>query len=147
MVIFASEDVGNADPQALVIAVAAMNAFRFVGLPEGFLPMTQAVLYLATAPKTNTALTAYANARKLIKERGPLPVPKKLRNAPTALAKAMGHGDGYKYPHDFAGNYVPEDYLPDEIAGAPIYQPSGSGAEADIKARLAELADRRRRGG
>ncbi len=147
MVIFAAEDVGVADPQALGVATAALAAYEFVGMPEGVLPLTQACLYLATAPKTNTALTAYANARKLIKERGPLPVPKKLRNAPTALAKAMGHGDGYKYPHDFAGHYVPEDYLPDEIAGASIYQPSETGAEAAIKARLAELADRRRRGG
>ena len=145
MVIFAAEDVGVADPQALVVATAALAAFELVGMPEGVLPLTQACLYLATAPKTNTALTAYAAARKLIKEHGPLPVPAKLRNAPTALAKAMGHGDGYKYPHEFEGNYVPEDYLPEALVGAKVYQPSGSGHEAEIAARLAAWAERRRR--
>jgi putative ATPase len=146
MVIFAAEDVGVADPQALVVATAALAAYEFVGMPEGVLPLTQACLYLATAPKSNTALTAYANARKLVKERGPLPVPKKLRPSSTALAKAMGHGDGYKYPHEFAGHYVPEDYLPEELAGARVYEPTESGHEAAISARLRELSERRRRG-
>jgi putative ATPase len=146
LVIFAAEDVGMADPQALQVAVAALEAFELVGMPEGVLPMTQAALYLATAPKSNTALTAYAAARKLVRERGALPVPARLRNAPTALAKAQGHGDGYKYPHDFAGSYVPEDYLPDALAGQVVYTPTEQGFEAGVKARLAELAERRRRG-
>src|SRR6185295_7160581 len=97
MVIFAAEDVGNADPQALGVAVSALHAFELVGLPEGVLPLTQAVVYLACAPKSNTALTAYAAARKLVREHGALPVPAELRNAATALAKQMGHGQGYKY--------------------------------------------------
>jgi putative ATPase len=146
LVIFAAEDVGMADPQALQVAVAALEAFELVGMPEGVLPMTQAALYLATAPKSNTALTAYAAARKLVRERGALPVPARLRNAPTALAKAQGHGEGYKYPHDFAGAYVPEDYLPDALAGQSVYQPTEQGFEAGVKARLADLAERRRRG-
>jgi len=116
MVIFASEDIGNADPNALAVATAAHRAYEFVGMPEGVLPMTQAALYLARAPKSNEALTAYAAARRLVREHGALPVPKKLRNAPTALTKKMGYGDGYKYPHNFDGNYVAgETYLPDEL--------------------------------
>src|SRR6478672_10556143 len=112
MVIFASEDVGNADPQALPVAVAALESVRMVGLPEGVLPMTQAVLYLATAPKSNTALTTYAAARAAVKEHAALPVPMKLRNAPTPLMKEMGYGSGYQYPHDFSAHYVVEEYLP-----------------------------------
>lgn len=148
LVIFASEDVGNADPQALLVATAALQAFELVGLPEGALPLTQATTYLALAPKSNRVLTAYAAARKLVKEHGNLPVPAKLRNAAGMLGAAMGHGDGYKYPHDFAGHYVPEDYLPDALAqlAAPIYQPSDSGFERELAARMADLAARKRRG-
>jgi putative ATPase len=144
MVIFAAEDIGNADPQALGVAVAALQAVELVGLPEGVLPMTQAVTYLALAPKSNTALTAYAAARKLVNERGALPVPARYRPGSTALDRAMGHGQGYKYPHDFAGHYVPEDYLPDELAGERIYRPSDSGFEAELSRRLAEIAERKR---
>jgi putative ATPase len=143
MVIFASEDVGNADPQALVVAVSALQAVELVGLPEGVLPLTQAVTYLALAPKSNRALTTYAAARKLVRERGALPVPAKLRPASTTLAKSMGHGADYKYPHDFEGHYVAEDYLPDALAGETIYEPSQSGFEAELAARLAKLRDRR----
>ncbi|MEZ4367973.1 MAG: replication-associated recombination protein A [Kofleriaceae bacterium] len=143
IVIFASEDVGVADPQALAVATSALTAFELVGLPEGVLPMTQAVLYLALAPKSNTALTSYAAARALVRDRGPLPVPAKLRNAVTALGKAAGHGEGYKYPHDFEGNYVPEDYLPEALVGERIYTPSQSGLEAGMAARLAALRAKR----
>ncbi len=139
MVIFASEDIGNADPQALGVATAALQAFQLVGLPEGVLPMTQAVTYLACAPKSNTALTTYAAARRAVREQGALPVPAKLRNAVTALQKQMGHGRDYKYPHEFAGHYVPETYLPEALLGARFYEPSDSGAEAEIKLRLASL--------
>jgi len=144
MVIFAAEDIGNADPQALGVAVAALQAVELVGLPEGVLPMTQAVTYLALAPKSNTALTAYAAARKLVNERGALPVPARYRPGSTALDRAMGHGQGYKYPHDFAGHYVPEDYLPDELTGERIYRPGDSGFEAELSRRLAEIAERKR---
>jgi putative ATPase len=139
MVIFASEDVGNADPQALQVAVAALQAVELVGLPEGVLPMSQAAIYLALAPKSNTALTAYAAARRLVTERGPLPVPLKLRNAPTALMKGMGYGGGYRYPHEFEGHYVPERYLPDAIAGEAIVKLSESGLEKALGERWRAL--------
>ena len=141
MVIFASEDIGNADPQALVVAVAALDAVRLVGLPEGTLPMTQAATYLATAPKSNTVLTTYAAARKAVAERGALPVPLHIRNAPTPLMKQMGYGSGYKYPHDFEGHYVAEDYLPTELKGSRFYTPSESGYEKELKARLRTLRE------
>jgi putative ATPase len=129
MVIFASEDVGNADPQALQVAVAALQAVELVGLPEGVLPMTQAVVYLALAEKSNAALTAYGAARRLVREHGPLPVPLKLRNAPTRLMESMGYGGGYRYPHEFDGHYVAEKYLPEAIARETIVTLSESGLE------------------
>jgi putative ATPase len=143
MVIFAAEDVGNADPAALGVAVSALHAVELVGLPEGVLPMTQAVVYLALAPKSNTALTTYAKARAVVRDRGPLPVPAKLRNAVTPLDRASGRGEGYKYPHDFAGAYVPEDYLPEGLAGEKLYEPTESGFEAELKRRLEALAARK----
>jgi putative ATPase len=139
MVIFASEDVGNADPRALQVAVDALRAFELVGLPEGVLPMTQAATFLATCPKSNSVLAAYAKARSAVLERGPLPVPLKLRNAPTPLMKSMGYAGGYRYPHNFEGHYVPEEYLPDELQGSRFYEPSDSGEEAEIKERLEAL--------
>jgi putative ATPase len=143
LVIFASEDVGNADPQALAVAVSALNAVELVGLPEGVLAMTQAAVYLALAPKSNRALTTYAAARKLVRDHGALPVPARLRPDSTSLAKSMGHGQGYKYPHDFAGAYVPEDYLPDALVGERIYQPGDTGFERELAARMDQLAARR----
>jgi putative ATPase len=135
MVIFASEDVGNADPQALATAVNALQAVELVGLPEGVLPMTQAAVYLALAPKSNTAMSAYGNARKLVKEHGPLPVPLKLRNAPTKLMESLGYGGGYRYPHNFDGHYVYEEYLPDALRGQKIVELSDSGLEKEIGER------------
>ncbi len=123
MVIFASEDIGNADPQALRVALDATESFRFIGLPEGVLPMTQAVIYLACAPKSNSALTTYAAARKAVRKHGSLPLPKKILNAPTDTHKKLGHGRGYKYPHNFNGHYVDEDYLPDKLRGLRFYSP------------------------
>jgi putative ATPase len=138
MVIFASEDVGNADPQALQLAVAALQAVELVGLPEGVLPMAQAAIYLALAPKSNTALTAYAAARKLVQEHGPQPVPLKLRNAPTKMMESMGYGGGYKYPHDFEGHYVAEKYLPDALRDETIVTLSESGLEKALGERWRE---------
>ncbi len=139
MVIFASEDVGNADPRALSVAVSALQAFQLVGLPEGVLPLTQAVSYLAMAPKSNTVITSYANARAAVQEKGPLPVPLHLRNAPTKLMKGMGYGGGYKYPHNFEGNYVPEVYVPDALVGRRLYVPSTNGFERELSERLEEI--------
>jgi putative ATPase len=139
MVIFASEDVGNADPRALVVATSALQALELVGMPEGVLPLTQAVTYLALAPKSNTVIAAYAAARKLVLEKGPLPVPLKLRNAPTRLMESMGYGGGYRYPHNFDGHYVAEEYLPDALRGSRIVEPSSSGLEKELGERLARL--------
>ena len=136
MVIFAAEDVGVADPRALSVATAAVDAFRFVGLPEGLIPMTEAAIYLATAPKTNTAITTYAAAKKDVDAHGALPVPNHIRNAPTPLAKQLGWGSGYQYPHNFEGHFVVADYLPDKLAGERLYEPSESGWEKTIKDRL-----------
>jgi putative ATPase len=143
MVIFASEDVGNADPQALQVAVAALQAVELVGLPEGVLPMSQAAVYLALAPKSNTALDAYAAARRLVRERGPLPVPLKLRNAPTKLMEGLGYGSGYRYPHNFEGHYVAEEYLPDALRGEQIVKLSESGLEKALGERWRALRGRK----
>src|SRR5207302_3542630 len=99
MVIFAAEDIGNAEPRALAVAVDALRAFELMGLPEGVLPMTQAAAFLACCPKSNAVIKAYGAARSAVLEKGPLPVPLKLRNAPTPLMKSMGYAGGYKYPH------------------------------------------------
>ncbi len=136
MVIFASEDVGNADPSALTVATSALTAYEFVGMPEGVLPMTQAVTYLACAPKSNTALTTYSAARKDVREMGPLQVPKKLLKATSGLQKSMGHGKGYRYPHDLGGLAPGETYLPEALVGRRYYQPTENGEEAVIKTRL-----------
>src|SRR5450432_2608960 len=139
LVIFAAEDIGVADPRALSVATAALDAFRFVGLPEGLLPMTEAAIYLATAPKSNTALTAYAAAKADVEAHGALPVPAHLRNASSGTGKALGWGAGYRYPHDFDGHYVREEYLPTELRGHRYYKPSDSGDEREIAARLGRL--------
>ena len=137
MVIFASEDIGNADPRALEVAVNALHAFELVGLPEGVLPLTQAATYLAAAPKSNAVIAAYGAARRDVLERGPLAVPEKLRNAPTDLMKRIGYGRAYRYPHNFDGHYVPESYLPEELDRRVYYQPSDQGEERELAERLA----------
>jgi len=139
MVIFASEDIGNADHDALSVATNALRAYELIGLPEGVLALTQAVTYLACAPKSNSVLKAYGSARKEIAQSGSLPVPMKLRNASTGLNKAIGYGKNYKYPHQFDGNYVPETYLPDELVGARYYEPSSEGHEQAIADHLEQL--------
>ena len=140
MVIFASEDVGNADPRALQIAVNALQAVELIGLPEGIFAMTQAVTYLAMAPKANTALTTYARVREAVMKQGPLPVPLHLRNAPTKLMKSLGYGSGYQYPHDFEGHVVPgETYLPEGLRKERFYQPCQSGEEKVLSDRLEEF--------
>jgi putative ATPase len=140
LMIFASEDVGNADPRALEVAVNADHAFRHMGLPEGLYPIAQACLYLASCPKSNAVGRAFKAARAVIAEHGALPVPKKLRNAVTRLMRDEGYGDGYQYPHDLDGAYVPgETYLPDRIAGQRYYVPSDQGLERSIAERLARL--------
>ncbi len=135
MVIFASEDVGNADPRALSVAVSAAEAFDRVGLPEGRLILSQAVAYLACAPKSNASLSAIAAAERDVSEHGALPVPLHLRNAPTQLLKREGHGAGYRYPHDEPEHFTREQYLPDELREARYYTPSEEGHEREIGER------------
>jgi putative ATPase len=137
MLIFASEDIGNADPRALSVAVAADEAFRRMGMPEGLFPMAHACLYLAAAPKSDGVKRAFTSAGNVVSEKGALPVPKKLRNAVTGLMKREGYGEGYRYAHDFEGHVVADEtYLPDEIAGMRFYEPSDQGLEKAIKERL-----------
>ena len=136
MVVFASEDVGNADPRGLQLAVSALQAFQLVGMPEGRIILGQAVSYLATAPKSNAAYLGIDRALSEVRQSGALPVPMHIRNAPTALMKNLGYGKGYRYPHDYAGGYVAQGYLPDEIAGRNFYQPKESGYEKSIKERM-----------
>jgi putative ATPase len=140
MMIFASEDIGNADPRALTVAVAADEAFRRMGMPEGMYPMAHACLYLASAPKSDGVKVAWHAAAEMVKKRGALPVPKKLRNAVTGLMRSEGYGEGYRYAHDFEGHVAPgETYLPDEIAGTRFYEPTDEGLEKAIKERLARI--------
>jgi putative ATPase len=136
MVRFASEDVGNADPTALSVAVSAMQAFQFVGLPEGDLALAQAAVYLATAPKSNALYAGYGQVKKTIAETGTLPVPLHIRNAPTRLMKELGYGKDYKYAHDAPNAYVPQEYLPDELRNRVYYRPTDRGYEKLIKERL-----------
>jgi putative ATPase len=136
MVRFASEDIGNADPQALIIAVAAQQAFHFIGLPEGELALAQAAVYLATAPKSNSLYVGYGKVKEIINTKGYLPVPLHIRNAPTKLMKELDYGKDYKYAHDYADAYVPQEYLPEKIQGQIFYQPKEAGFEKTIKERI-----------
>ncbi|MBI9082553.1 MAG: replication-associated recombination protein A [Desulfobacterales bacterium] len=136
MVRFASEDVGNADPFALTVALNAMEAYRFLGPPEGELALAQAALYLATAPKSNRIYTAYSETRKAIDQTGALPVPVHLRNAPTRLMKDMGYGEGYRYAHDYPDAVAAQQHLPDALTGRRFYRPSDRGYEKTVGQRL-----------
>jgi putative ATPase len=136
MIVFASEDIGNADPRALQVAVAAKDAVHFVGLPEGKIPLSQAVTYLATAPKSNASYKAMLEAVKDVEEKGALPVPLHLRNAPTPLMEKLGYGKGYRYAHHFPGHVVDQEHLPKELENRKYYDPSDSGYEKTIKERM-----------
>ena len=137
MVRFASEDIGNADPRALILAIAAMQAFHFIGLPEGELALAQAAVYLATAPKSNALYAGLGKIKETIHQTGSLPVPLHIRNAPTRLMKDLGYGRDYRYAHDFDDAYVPQDYLPERIRGHTYYHPTDRGYEKTIKERMA----------
>ncbi len=122
MVIFASEDIGNADTEAIKVALSVKDSVHFVGMPEGWIPLAQGVTYLATAPKSNASYSAYLEALRDVKESGALPVPKHIRNAPTSLMKEMGYGKNYKYPHNYKDSKVEQDYLPDKLKGKKYYK-------------------------
>jgi len=141
MVRFASEDIGNADPQALSLAINAMEAFKFLGHPEGELALAQAAVYLATAPKSNSIYAAYGKVQQAVKTAGSLPVPLHIRNAPTRLMKGLGYGKDYKYAHNYKDAYVVQDYLPENLQGQVFYSPSGRGYEKIVKERLEKWRD------
>jgi putative ATPase len=136
MVRFASEDVGNADPRALTVALSASETFRMLGHPEGELALAQAAVYLATAPKSNRIYAAVHAVRDEIERSGSLPVPLHIRNAPTRLMKEMGYSEGYRYAHDYPDGYTPQRYLPDAIQSAVFYTPTDRGYEKTIGERI-----------
>jgi len=145
LVVFASEDVGNADPRGLQLALAAKDAVHFLGLPEAKFPLSQATIYLATAPKSNSA-GGYFTAAKTVKQHGALQVPVHLRNAATPLMKQLGYGKGYDYPHSYDGHHVAQQYLPDELEGVRFFEPGDQGFEKTIRQRIEIWEDRHQRG-
>jgi putative ATPase len=145
LVIFASEDVGNADPAALPLATSAFLAVERIGLPEGRIPLAQAVSYLACAEKSNASYAALGRAEEAVHAHGSLPVPLHLRNAPTPLMKAQGYGAGYRYPHDEPDAFVPDRNLPDALGEVGWYEPKPVGAERAVAERLARWRARRAR--
>src|SRR5712691_3606470 len=139
VVICAPEDVGNADPQALVVAAAALQASEFVGLPECQLALAQAVTYIATAPKSNASTLAISKAREDVRSGRTLPVPEHLRDGHYGGAEKLGRGEGYQYSHDFEGGWVDQAYLPEE---RHYYEPVDRGFEVEIRRRMQELRER-----
>ena len=141
----AAEDVGLADPTALQLAVAARDAYHMLGAPEGYLPLAEMTIYLATAPKSNSAKAALHAALGAARDTPAEPVPMHIRNAPTALMKELGYGDGYQYAHDAPEAYIPQEYLPDRLRGTALYQPGRFGFEKEIAKRLAWWAELKRK--
>jgi putative ATPase len=146
MMVCASEDVGNADPQALQVAVAASLAVERLGMPEARITLAQAASYIATAPKSNAAYLAIENAQHTIRETGNLPIPPHLQDAHYKSAAKLGHGLGYKYAHDYPDHYVEQQYLPYELNGKEFYNPTGNGYELKIKDHMKKLKNRNKKG-
>ena len=144
LIILASEDIGLADPQAMQITASAAYAFEYIGMPEGVYPIAEATLYLATAPKSNSA-GAYFKALEEIEREGPGAVPLHLMDS-SRDGRALGHGKGYQYPHSFKGHFVVQQYLPDTALGKRFYQPSNQGREAEIAMRLASWREQQEKG-
>lgn len=139
MVILASEDIGLANPNALLLATSCFNAIAVIGMPEGRIILSEAAIYLATSPKSNASYLAIDKALELVKTTGDLPVPLHIRNAPTKLMKEIGYGKDYKYAHSYANNFVDQDFLPEQIKSTTIYDPQQNSREKEIKAWLAAL--------
>lgn len=139
LVILASEDIGNANPTALVIATNAFQAVTMIGYPEGRIVLSQAVTYLASSPKSNAAYMAINQAQSLVRRTGDLPIPMPIRNAPTKLMKEEGYGKGYKYSHDFPGNFALQEFLPEEIKGTKLYDPGKNAREEEMRKRLKSM--------
>ncbi|MBQ2609290.1 MAG: replication-associated recombination protein A [Butyrivibrio sp.] len=146
MMVCASEDVGNADPQALQVAVAASLAVERLGMPEARITLAQAASYIATAPKSNAAYLAIENAQHTLRETGNLPIPPHLQDAHYKSAAKLGHGLGYKYAHDYPDHYVEQQYLPYELNGKEFYNPTGNGYELKIKDHMKKLKSRNKKG-
>jgi putative ATPase len=145
MVRFASEDVGMADPQALVVAMAAQQAVHFIGMPEGNLALAQAAVYLATAPKSNSLYQAYSQVQQEVKNGPDAPVPLHLRNPVTPLMKDIGYGKGYKYAHNYPESFVAQQHLPDSLKGRQYYQPSEQGYEKQVAERLKDWGQKKKK--
>jgi putative ATPase len=141
----ASEDIGMADPNALGMAMAAQQAVHFLGMPEANLALSQAVVYVALAPKSNALYAAYKLVQDDVMRTRNEPVPMHLRNAPTGLMKAVGYGQGYKYAHDYEGGQVDQSHLPDSLKGRRYYRPTERGYEARLRQRMQEWAEQRKR--
>jgi putative ATPase len=136
MVIHAAEDVGLADPTALLVATAAAHAVEYVGMPEAQIPLAEAAIYIACAPKSNAVVRALARAREDVRTHSPEPVPAHLRDSSYPGAVRLGHGQGYRYPHDYPGGFVEQDYLPEGLRGRVYYEPTDRGFEATLRQRL-----------
>jgi putative ATPase len=130
MLVMASEDIGNANPNALLLATSCFQAVELIGYPECRIILSQTATYLASSPKSNAAYMAITNAQALVGRTGDLSVPLPMRNAPTGLMKKLDYGAGYKYAHDFPGNFVAQEFLPEQIAGVKLYDPGNNAAEA-----------------
>lgn len=142
IIISASEDVGNADPNALTVATSAFNAVNVIGMPEGRIILSQAALYMATAPKSNASYIAIDKALEDVKTKEIGDVPIHLKDSHYSGSKQLGHGKEYKYPHDYENNFVPQEYLPEEFQGTEYYKPTENGYEKEIKKRLSKLFDK-----
>jgi putative ATPase len=136
LILSASEDVGLADPQAMPLAVSCQQAIEFVGMPEGFIPLAETTVYLALAPKSNSAYAGYLAAMQEIRRNGPKPVPLHLRNASTSLQKEWGYGKGYKYPHAYPESWIEQEYLPAEVSVRHFYHPKQQGEEPRLQTWL-----------
>ncbi len=145
LIVHASEDVGMADPNAMLMAQAAANALEWLGMPEARIPIAQAIIYIATAPKSNSVVLAVDQALDVVKTTSAEPVPVHLRDTHYKGAEKLGHGRGYKYPHDYPFHYVPQDYLPDKLTDLELYEPSDQGREKIIQERLAYFKEMRQR--
>ncbi|MGE5499739.1 MAG: replication-associated recombination protein A, partial [Syntrophothermus sp.] len=139
MIIFSAEDIGNASPNALLLAEACFNSVDKIGMPESRIILAQCATYLASSPKSNASYMGIEKALEDVRSKNQYPVPLHLRNAPTRLMKEIGYGKNYQYPHEFAGNFVEKNYLPDEMKGTQYYFPSENGQEKTIKDRLKAL--------
>ncbi|HEX5316893.1 MAG TPA: replication-associated recombination protein A, partial [Candidatus Kapabacteria bacterium] len=139
MLILASEDIGNANPNALLLANACFDAVNKIGWPESALILSQCATYLASSPKSNSATIAIGAAQQAVRQHGDLPVPLHIRNAPTKLMKNMGYGKGYEYSHNYSKNFSQQEYLPSEIAGTTFYEPGNNAREEELRKFLRSL--------